>query len=60
MKHLLLLLLIAVTLFSCTKEERCYQFTLGIAGEYYEPIETNGLPSVIYVEDGLIIQEICK
>lgn len=51
---------LAICFPSCEKPEQCFRYTLGEAGETYETIPTNGVPSVIFVENGLIIQEVCK
>ena len=44
----------------CEKpREECYVYDLGVAGEYYTTVPTNGVPSVVYVDGGRIKQEIC-
>jgi len=44
----------------CEKpQEECYIYDLGVAGEYYTAVPTNGVQSVIYVEEGKVKQEVC-
>lgn len=44
----------------CEKpQEECYIYDLGVAGEVYRTVPTNGVPSVVYVDAGRVKQEIC-
>jgi hypothetical protein len=60
-----LILVLALVLASCTKENECEVFDLGPAGESYEAIQVGpggngqGISGVIYVEGDRIKQEIC-
>jgi hypothetical protein len=52
--------LILAFVIGCEKpKEECYVYDLGVAGEFYRTVPTNGVPSVIYVDGGRIKQEIC-
>jgi hypothetical protein len=59
MRKLLLTVLLGMALTSCTKDEGCRVYEIGVAGEVYETIPTNGIASTIYVDGDKIIQEIC-
>ncbi len=62
---LLTLTMVSMMLFSCDKEELevpCTTYTiynLGLVGEEYTPVPSNGVPGRIYVEGNMIKQKVC-